>query len=360
MRRGGRLFLLLGILILVAAALAYFVLSQPQSPSPGLIPTPTQEIKKKIVVARIDIPANTILTDTETFLAVIDIPESEFNAAPGQYFESTSDLLNKQTVRQINFNERITRSDITEPGLSILIPTAQANQPRPKAVPVLVDNLSGVADQVRPGDFIDILGSFLIDRTIIRPGFGENNQIVLREETIQGRSVKTLIQNVQVLQVLKPAVPEGTPGQGGEAQPAAQQPAQGPPPVDANGQPIQPGQPGQPGQPTQQSGPKTTGTFQTGEWILTLALTDQQAEIVKFSTEAGSISLALRGRGDTAVDNTIGSTLSLLVSQFGLPLPGGTVPELISPSNLTPVATSAAPVNPATTPTTTTTPTPTR
>jgi len=357
MRRGGRLFLLLGILILVAAALAYFVLSQPQNPSPELVPTPTQEIKKKIVVARIDIPANTILTDTETFLGVIDIPESEFKAAPGQYFESANDLLNKQTVRQINFNERITRSDITEPGLSILIPTAQANQPRPKAVPVLVDNLSGVADQVRPGDFIDILGSFLIDRTIIRPGFGENNQIVLREETIQGRSVKTLIQNVQVLQVLKPAVPEGTPGQGGNAQPPAQQPAQGPPPVDANGQPIQAGQAGQ---PTQQTGPKTTGTFQTGEWILTLALTDQQAEIVKFSTEAGAISLALRGRGDTAVDNTIGSTMSLLVSQFGLPLPGGTVPELISPSNLTPIPTSAVPVNPATTPTTTPTPTPTR
>jgi len=356
MRRGGRLFLLLGILILVAAALAYFVLSQPQNPSPELAPTPTQEIKKTIIIARIDIPANTILTDTATFLNEIDIPESEFNAAPGQYFESANELLNKQTVRQINFNERITRSDITEPGLSILIPTAQPNQPRPKAVPVLVDNLSGVADQVRPGDFIDILGSFLIDRTIIRPGFGENNQIVLREETIQGRSVKTLIQNVQVLQVLKPAAPPGTPGQEGNAQPAAAQPAQGPPPVDANGQPIQQGQAA--GQPTQQTGPKTTGTFQTGEWILTLALTDQQAEIVKFSTEAGTISLALRGRGDTTVDNTIGSTMSLLVSQFGLPLPGGTVPELISPSNLTPVATSAAPVNTA--PTTTPTPTPTR
>jgi len=88
MRRGGRLFILLGILILVAAALAYFVLSQPQNPSPELVAAPTQEIKKKIVVARIDIPANTILTDTETFLGVIDIPESEFNSAPGQYFES--------------------------------------------------------------------------------------------------------------------------------------------------------------------------------------------------------------------------------------------------------------------------------
>jgi len=330
--------------------LAYFVLSQPQNPSPELVPTPTQEIKKKVVVARIDIPANTILTDTETFLGVIDIPESEFKAAPGQYFESTNDLLNKQTVRQINFNERIIRSDITEPGLSILIPTAQPNQPRPKAVPVQVDNLSGVADQIRPGDFVDILGTFEIQRTIIRPSFGDNNQIVFKEEPLTGKSVKTLIQNVQVLQVLKPAVPEGTPGQGGNAQPAAQQ---GPPQTDASGQPVQPGQ-----QPTTQStGPKTTGTFQPGQWILTLALTDQQAEIVRFSTESGAISLTLRGRGDTAIDNTIGSTLSLLVSQFGLPLPGGAIPELISQNDLTPIPTSAAPVNPATTPTTTPTPT---
>ncbi len=352
MRRGARLFLLLGILILVAAALVYFLVGQQTPPPSDLTPTPTPEIKKKIVVALIDIPANTVLTDTETFLSEIEILESEFKAAPGQYFESPSDLLNKQTVRQISFKSRITRSDVTEPGLSILIPTAQPNQPRPKAVPVMVDNLSGVADQIRPGDFIDILGSFEIQRTIIRPSFGENNQIILKEEALTGKSVKTLIQNVQVLQVLKPAVPEGTPGQGGNAPPATQP---GPPQTDASGQPIQPGQEGQ---PTQQSGPKTTGTFQTGEWILILALTDQQAEVVKFSTETGTISLALRGRGDTAVDNTIGSTLSLLVAQFGLPLPSGLVPELISQSDLTPIATPSASANPATTPTTTPTPTP--
>jgi len=344
MRRGGRLFLLLGILVLVAAALAYFVLSQPQNQSPELIPTPTVEITKKIVIARIDIPANTILTDTVTFLGEIDIPESEFNAAPGQYFENANELLNKQTVRQINFNERVRQSDVTEPGLSILIPTAQPNQPRPKAVPVLVDNLSGVADQIRPGDFVDILTTLEIQRTIIRPSFGENNQITLKEESITGKSVKTLIQNVQVLQVLKPAAPPGTPGAEGN-QPPAQQ---GPPQTDASGQPIQPGQAGQ---PTQQSGPETTGTFQPGEWILTLALTDQQAEIVKFSTESGVISLTLRGRGDTAIDNTFGATLALLVEQFGLPLPGVAVPEVISQNDLTPIATPAAPTAPATTPT---------
>jgi pilus assembly protein CpaB len=218
-------------------------------------------------------------------------------------------------------------------------------------VPVQVDNLSGVADQIRPGDFVDILGSFEIQRTIIRPSFGDNNQIILKEEPLTGRSVKTLIQNVQVLQVLKPAAPQGTPGQEAAPPPAQQQ---GPPQTDASGQPIQQGQQGQ---PTQQStGPQTTGTFQPGEWILTLALTDQQAEVLKFSVDAGAISLVLRGRGDTAVDTTIGATLSLLVTQFGLPLPGVAVPEVISPSDLTPIPTSAAPVN--TTPTPSPTPTP--
>jgi pilus assembly protein CpaB len=355
MRRGGRLFLLLGILLIVAAALAYFVITQPQVTPPELTPQATQELKRPIVIARIDIPNNTVLTDTATFLGTIDIPESEYNSAAGQYFTSPEQLLNKQTVRQINFNERIRRSDITEPGLSILIPTAQPNQPRPKAYPVQVNNLSGVADQIRPGDFVDVLASFDIQRTIIRPSFSETGQIILKEEPLTGHSTKALIQNVQVLQILKPAVPEGTPGAQGGAQPAQQQPA-GPPQTNESGQPVQQGQQGQ--QTVQPAGPQTTGTFQPGDWLLVLALTDQQAEIVKYSVETGTITLALRARGDAGVDTTFGSTLQILVEQFGLPLPGAAVPEVISPSDLTPVPTVAAPANAGPTATLSPTPTP--
>jgi pilus assembly protein CpaB len=86
-------------------------------------------------------------------------------------------------------------------------------------------------------------------------------------------------------------------------------------------------------------------------------MTDQQAEILKFSVETGTITLTLRGRGDTAVDTTVGSTLSILVAQFGLPLPSGAMPDVVSPNDLTPVPTSAVPVNPN--PTTTPTPSPT-
>jgi pilus assembly protein CpaB len=348
MRRGGRLVLLLIILLLVAGALVYFLISQPQLTPPAVTPQPTEELTRSIVVARVDIPNNTVLTDTATFINTREIPESQFNAAPGQYFTDASQLVNKQTVRQINFDEPIRRSDVTDTGLSILIPTAQPNQARPKAIPLRVDNQSGVVDLIRPGDFVDVLATFEIQVTVIRPGFGENNQIVFREEPLTGRSTKTLIQNVQVLQILKPAVPQGTPG----AEGAAPAPAEGAPPqTDASGQPIAQG--------TQQGTPaaaaNTNPTFQEGEWFVVLAMTDQQAEVLKFSGETGVITLVLRGRGDTALETTIGSTLELLVSQYGLPVPGAVPPEVISPSDLTPVPTSAVPVA---TPVATPTPTP--
>jgi pilus assembly protein CpaB len=343
------------ILVLVAGALIYFVITQPNPPPPeGLTPQPTEELTRTIVVAHIDIPANTVITDTATFLGSAEIPESEFNSAPNQYFTDPSQLVNKQTVRQINFNERIRRSDVTETGLSILIPTAQPNQPRPKAIPLRVDNQSGVADLIRAGDFVDILSSFDIQVTVIRPSLGDNGQITFREETSTNRSTKTLVQNVQVLQILKPAAPQGTPTAGGAAPPPEQQ--SGPPQTDTSGQPV--GQGGQAGQaPTPAPPPGSTGTFQEGQWMLILAVTDQQAEILKFSSETGVVTLVLRGRGDTAVENTVGSTLEILVSQYGLPVPGAVPPSVISPSDLTPLpqsAPTAAP--PAATPATTPTP----
>src|SRR3569832_631780 len=106
MRRGGRLLLLLGILILVVGALAYFVLSQPNLASQDLTPQPTIEQIRKIVIARIDIPNNTVITDTVGLLTTADISESEFAAGSGQYFTNPGDLMNKQTLRAISFNDR--------------------------------------------------------------------------------------------------------------------------------------------------------------------------------------------------------------------------------------------------------------
>jgi pilus assembly protein CpaB len=347
MRRGGRLFLLLGILILIVGALAYFVLSQPNLANQQLTPQPTQELKRKIVIARIDIPNNTVITDTEGFLTTADIPESEFAAAPDQFFTSQSQLMNKQTLRAISFNERIRKADVTDPGLSIQIPTALPNQPRVKAIPFQVNNLTGVADQIKPSDFVDVLASFLVKRTYLRPGFGENNQIIIKEEPFEGQTTKTLLQNIQVLQIRKPAPPpEGTPTPGGPAQSA-------PPQTDASGQPIQSGSGTAPGQ-----GAAASDQFQPGNWLLVLAVTDQQAELLKFSLEQGTgLTLVLRGRGDSAIETTTGATFDLLVSQYGVPVPQPVAPALLPENQLTPIPTTGAPATtPATTPTVTPTP----
>jgi len=343
MRRGGRLFLLLGILILVVGALAYFVLSQPNLANQNQLPQPTQELTRKIVIARVDIPNNTVITDTEGLLTTADIPESEFAAAADQYFTSPSQLMNKQTLRAISFNERIRKADVTEPGLSIQIPTALPNQPRVKAIPFQVNNLTGVADQIKPSDFVDVLASFLVSRVYLRPGFGPNNEIVIKEEPFQGQTTKTLLQNIQVLQIRKPAPPaEGTPTPGG-------------PPQSAPPQPSNAGQAGQGGSGTTGGqGAATSDQLQPGNWLLVLAVTDQQAELLKFALEQGTgITLVLRGRGDSAVETTTGATFDLLVSQYGVPVPQPVPPALLPANQLTPIPTTGAPAAPATTPTVT-------
>jgi pilus assembly protein CpaB len=346
MRRGGRLFLLLGILILIVGALAYFVLSQPNLANQNQLPQPTQELTRKIIIARIDIPNNTVITDTAGFLTTGDIPESEFAAAPDQYFTSDSQLMNKQTLRAISFNERIRKADVTDPGLSIQIPTALPNQPRVKAIPFQVNNLTGVADQIKPNDSVDVLASFIVKRTYLRPGVGADNQITIKEEPFEGQSTKTLLQNIQVLQIRKPAPPaEGTPTPGGPPQSA-------PPPTDNTGQVTQSGSGTTGGQ-----GASASDQLQPGNWLLVLAVTDQQAELLKFALEQGTgLTLVLRGRGDSAIETTTGATFDLLVSQYGVPIPQPAAPALLNQNELTPIPTTGAPAAPATTPTVTPTP----
>jgi pilus assembly protein CpaB len=218
-----------------------------------------------------------------------------------------------------------------------------------------VENLSGVADQITPGDFVDVIASFRITRSFLRPGVNEQGQIIIKEDSVADLlSTKTLVQNVQVLKVVKPpAAPEGTPTPGGPPPDQA-----GPPQTDASGQPAgaggAEGQPAQPGQPSQPGETLTAGT-----WILVLALTDQEAEIVKFSREQNNaITLVLRGRGDTATETTIGATLDLLVSSFGLPVPNPAGPAFFAPNELTQIPTNAPTASPAGTPAVTPTPTP--
>jgi pilus assembly protein CpaB len=329
--RRGRLLLLLGFLIAVGGALALlFFLQAPTAPAPVAV-APTAVVLKKVVAARVDIPNNTVITDTETFLTLQDIPEPEYNAAANTYFTSIGEVANKLTLREILATEILRADDLTEPGLSQQIPPADSpDQPRPKAYPVQVDNLTGVADQVTQGDFVDLIMTFDIPRTVVRPSLTTDPTtgqptVTFIEEPFTGKSTKTLVQNAQVLQIVKPAPTEGegTPTPEGQAS----QPAVGP-----DGQPIAP------------NDTAGSGTITPGTWTVVLAVTDQEAELMEFARNSSvPITLVLRGRGDTAVEDTAGATFDILVRQFGLPLPEPPPPAPVSLDALTPQPTPSTP-----------------
>ncbi len=316
MRRGGVLILLIG-LILIVGAVALFLFLQPGGPLPGTGPVATGEVlpteppEVEVVRARVDIPANTVITDSLTLLEVISIPQSEFDAE--ENFSTVGEIEGKLTVRPFRANELITKSALVDPGLSQQIPTAEADRSRDKAYPFVVNNLTGVADQVKPGDFVDVVATFQVVRPVstitesqaqtapdgTTPADVNTNAIV----DVPLRSTKTIVQRAQVIRIVRPpVVTEPTPE--GAAPEAA-------PPVDDTGQPIQPADSAAAG-----------GVVTQGTWTLVLAINDQEAELMEFAISAEArLVLVLRGAGDSAFEPTTGVTLDLLIAEFGLPLP---------------------------------------
>jgi pilus assembly protein CpaB len=183
-----------------------------------------------------------------------------------------------------------------------------------------------VADQLKPGDFVDVVATFNVNRRQIFPTGTELRDVggvqvpeLIREITDPTfQTTKTLLQRAQVLRVIKPSVAVE-----GEPTPEAGAPPQSGslPQVDESGQPITPGVEG--------SGAPSTLT--SGIWTLVLAVNNQEIELMEFALAADArIVLVLRGAGDTTFEPTIGVTYDLLVSEFGLPLPRALPPRVVS------------------------------
>ncbi len=309
MRRGGIVILLIGVIIALAAAgLLFFFLQGSATVNTNESIEPTREPRVEVIIAQVDIPANTLIAD-QGLLGSREIPESEVNS---QYFTNVNDVLGKLAVANIRADELITNSDVTEPGLSQQIPTAEPDRPRPKAYSFSTNSVAGVADQIKPGDFVDIVATFSMPRRISYPtgrDVDDQGQVTVQRQVTEELfpTTKTIVQQVQVLRIVRPGVPEeGTPA-----------PESTGPETDESGQPVQASQSGD--------------TITTGSWLLVLAINDQEAELIEFALNTESdISLVLRGAGDTDFEPTIGATYDLLVSEFGVPAPQVLDPHLIS------------------------------
>ncbi|WP_322512917.1 Flp pilus assembly protein CpaB [Chloroflexus sp.] len=325
MRRGALLFLLIGLIVIIGGLAAFLLLrggqvSNSTSTTPEVPPLPTEIPLVSVVQARVDLDGNIVLNDP-SLLEVVQVPINEFDDK--NEFSNLNDVLGKLLINPVVAGQPIRRDNVRDPGLSQRIPTAEPGQAQLKAYPISVDSLSGVADQVAINDFVDVIATFSVERQIIRPGpvqvITANGAEQLIREYQYGENqtfftTKTIIQRAQVLQIVRPAVVPATEGEGTNATATAggASTTAGPPAVDASGQPVN----------QTVGGTTSANTLTEGSWVLVLALTDQEIELIEFAIQSNArIVLALRAADDTEIETTSGVTLDLLVREFGLPLP---------------------------------------
>ncbi|WP_129628185.1 Flp pilus assembly protein CpaB [Candidatus Oscillochloris fontis] len=332
MRRGGVLIILIVLILVVGGVLAFFFLQDPSNPIIGSGPEaaitsePTAIPLVDVVQSKIDIEANTVIKDTDVEL--IKVKQTDFN--PDTQSSNLMDVVGKLTTSKITAEQPINTKNLIEPGLSQQIPTAEAERASNKAYPLVVNNLSGVSDQIKPGDFVDVVVTFQIPRRQSYPTgltYQEvgGQMIPMIERELKDEiyyTTKTIVQRAQVLKIMRPqvALPDETPVPGSDAPVNSSSLPQ----VDASGQPITPESPGD-----------TTGSISQGAWTLILSVNAQEVELIEFALRTNSrIVLVLRGAGDTEFEETIGVTYDLLTAEFGVPMPQQLPPHVLDPDDV--------------------------
>jgi pilus assembly protein CpaB len=272
-------------------------------------PTPeaTREPDVPVVVALIDIPAGTVITDTASLVEVELLSVNEFRSLENPA-TNVQDVRDKLLLRDVNAGVPISINNLADPGLSQRIPPPdEPDEARPKAYPVQVDSLSGVADQIIEGDFVDVIGTYGLEVYV---------QVTeTRIETVTFYTTKTIVQRAQVLRILRPARQTTEEGEEEAPPPGADTQPQGPqtPQVDEEGRPI-------PREPEAGAANVTPG-----QWVVVLAVTNQEAEALEYTTNEqvnSNIALVLRATGDEEIEQTSGVTLNILYDEFDVPPPG--------------------------------------
>ena len=300
MKRSNRLFLLVGIVLAVVAALGVLLLSGgggDGGTAGGPTPTPTEI---DVVVAANDVPLGDVIEAGDVRLEKRNIAE-----APSGALTAISQA-EGQTARQA-----LTEGDVlTDDTFGAQDATAEevkaALAQGFRAMAVQVDQISGVGTLIRPGDRVDVVlsmtdtdGKFPLNFEGDPTQSQVDEDILIRnfvpaDTNLNNTSIKVLVQNAQVLGTLLPP-PPAQQGQQGQ-QPTA------PPDGEGDGDP---------------------GTALTGrEMLAVLALTPQQVELVRFAQLDGNLSLVLRSTADSTAEGeiapTTGITLRQLVDDYGV------------------------------------------
>jgi pilus assembly protein CpaB len=296
LKRSNRLVLLVGVLLAVVAFGGVIVLFNQKQPTTSTTPT-----ELPTVYAKVNIPLGTVITND-----MVEARNQNVNVRPADAFGDVGQVIGKTVRTDVASQALLTPADF-QAGAGGGQDVAHLLDPGLRAIAVQVDQSTGVGTLINVGDRVDLVVGFTgADKFPVVTIDGVTHALTT-VSGINSTSVKLILQNMQVIGTLVPPTPVATTGSTGST-----------------------------GQPTA-TAPTTSLTGQ--QELVILAVTPQQAEVIKFAQLDGQISLVLRSPKDfldangaplaPPPDQTSGIILKTLIDNFGV-LP----PQVIVATNL--------------------------
>lgn len=287
MKRSNRLVLLIGV-FLAALAFVFVIVILNGGPTNGDPNASAPPSKVATIIASRDIALG--VTITKDMLKSQDLEQTV--RQPGA-FGDTSQVIGSVTRAAIKTGQQITIGAFTEQsGANFQCPAGFT------CIAVQVDQLSGVGTLIKTGDYVDMVAG--IGTTF--PIIDTKTTGKVADEAYDHTSVKVLLQGMQVVTTLLPAAPAAETGVATPAPGASAAPATG------------------------------GGTALNGQQeIVILAVTPQQAEVIKFAQLDGNITLVLRSPKDFVDEQgnpvipeavtTTGIVLKTMITDYGVLIP---------------------------------------
>ena len=284
MKRSNRLVLLVGVFLAVVAFVGILLLVRTPSEGPAAVPT-----TGPVVVASADIPLSTLILAEQVTVKTVPLTA----VTPGA-FTDPSQVIGKIARQAVKTGGQVTAATLNG-GASGEVTSIDCPATL-RCMSIQVDQVSGVGTVIKTGDYVDMVVGLTAEKfPVITVNPADKSITVV--SGLNSTSVKLLLQGMQVMGTLLP--PQAAPAAGAAT-------------------------PGPSGAPT---GPSTALNGQAQ--IVILAVSAQQAEVLKFAQIDGNVSLALRSPADfidpttgapllPAAAKTTGITLKVLVDSYGI------------------------------------------
>jgi pilus assembly protein CpaB len=262
LKRSNRLVLLVGVFLAIVAFVGILLLVRNNGETTTKPPT-----TGTVVVAIADIPLSGKIKATD-----VENQTKDLTAILPGAFTDVSQVIGQTARQPVAIGAQVTADTLSggTQGSLLNIETP----PGMRSIAVQVDQVTGVGTVIKTGDYVDMIVGLSGDKfPVITVNPADDSVTVV--SGLNSTSVKVLLQGMQVLGTLLPT-PETAP------------------PADSGGgdNPSQPGT-----------------TLNGQQEIVILAVTVQQAEVIKFAQVDGSITLVLRSPDDF-IDPTTGEPIT--------------------------------------------------